>query len=181
VLAPCATDQQCETDHRCYQVDACQELRELYWTVGGWSALPNVGYSRAVPGPPPAGPAPKAWVTLHVCEQDGPCNAPAECRPQGLCVAANAVGKTKAKIVAAAPVAEALPAGVDPYRLLAPDQASRDHSGAGGGCRKGCTVASTNEVAGWLALPLLTGLALWRRRERARSDPRATADANAAR
>src|SRR6188768_3784167 len=66
VLAPCATDQQCETDHRCYQVDACQELRELTWTSWGWSAQPG-GYSRAVPGPPPAGPAPKAWVKLHVC------------------------------------------------------------------------------------------------------------------
>jgi len=83
----------------------------------------------------------------------------------GLCVAATAVGKTEAKIVAAPPVAEALPAGVDPYRLLAPDQASRDHSGAGGSsCRKGCSVSSTSEAACWFVLPSLAVVALCRRR-----------------
>jgi MYXO-CTERM domain-containing protein len=81
-----------------------------------------------------------------------------------MCVPADAVGKTKAKIVAAAPVAEELPPKVDLRDLMAPDQASRDHSGFGGGCRKGCSVSSTSEAARWLAWPLLIAAAFWCRR-----------------
>ena len=166
-LAPCATDEHCKDGRRCFQVDACQELRELYWTGFGWSADGRSPYSRSPLPPPPEGAPPKAWVKLHVCGQDGPCNASAECRPMGLCVPADAVGETKAKIVAAAPVAEELPPKVRWQDLMAPDQASRDHSGFGGGCRRGCSVSSRSDAARWLALPLLIGAALgYRRRTR---------------
>src|SRR6187551_3370217 len=73
------------------------------------------------PAPAPEGSAPKAWVKLHVCGQDGSCEAPAECRPIGLCYPPDAVGKTKAKVALAAPPPEQLPDGVYSQSLIAPD------------------------------------------------------------
>jgi MYXO-CTERM domain-containing protein len=170
-LAACSSDQECEGGTRCFQVDTCQEHRELHWDGWGWSARRPVAVSgnfMAGPArPAPEGPPPSAWIKLRICGQDGPCNAPAECRPAGLCYPPNAVGKTKAKVVAAAPVAEALPEGVYPQTLIAPDQGrnvEKTGSDNGGGCRKGCSVSSTPQLVGWFALPLLAGAGLWRRR-----------------
>ena len=168
VLAACSTDQECATGSRCLQVDTCQELRELQWTGWGWSAQRAFARDNFLGGPPaprPEGDAPKAWVKLRICGPDGPCDAPAECRPMGLCYLTNSVGRTKAKVVAAAAVPEQLPDGVSAYSLIAPDPGRDPNLNSGsGGCRKGCSVSSTSAVVGWLALPLLAGAALWRRR-----------------
>lgn len=176
-LAPCASDRECDADRRCFQVEACQELRELHWTGFDWSVQPGSASShRRAPQPAPEGSPPKLWVKRHVCGQEDACEAPAQCRPTGLCYPPSLVGKTKTKVVAAAPVPEDLPPGVFPYSLIAPDAkrkaaeptpASLDKSD--GSCRKGCSVASTPRLAVWLGLPLLVAAAWWHRRgQRAR-------------
>ena len=165
VLDPCASDQQCKDGRRCLQVDACQELRELKWRGRGWSQSGSPGYSRGVVAlPQPEGPAPKAWIKLRICGQDGACNAPAECRPMGLCYPPD--GDPKAKIVAAAPTPEVLPAGVYPSDLIAPTPPNSDVGH--GGCRRGCAVSSTSDFASWLAIPLVIATGAWRRRGRAK-------------
>lgn len=176
VLAACNSDQECDAGRRCVQVDVCQELRELNWSGWGWRAqrpMVRGNFLGGPPAPPPAGDPPKAWVKLRICGQDGACNAPAECRPMGLCYPTDA-GNTKAKVVAIAPVPEALPDGVYPLDLLASDpkgEAERAKRDGSGGCRRGCAVASAPAVAGWLALPLLVAITLSFRR-RARSQRR---------
>jgi hypothetical protein len=172
VLAACASDQQCEAGNRCVQVDVCQVLRELNWTGWNWQAQRPMVRGNLLgepPSPPPAGDPPKAWVKLNICGQDGPCNAPAECRPMGLCYPPKA-SNTKAKVVPIAPVPEVLPEGVYPNNLLASDpkgEAERAKRDSSGGCRRGCTVSSVPAVAGWLALPLLVAVTLaYRRRAR---------------
>lgn len=172
VLAACSSDQECEAGTRCMQVDACQELRELHWTGWGWSAERPMIRGNVLGGPPapaPEGDRPKAWVKLRICGQDAACNAPAECRPMGLCYPPKA-GNSKAKVAAGPPKPEELPEGVFPGSLLISDPkgeseklAQRDSSG----CRRGCSVSSGPEVAGWLALPLLVAATLsYRRRQR---------------
>ena len=169
VLAACSSDQECEGGRVCVQVDTCQELRELYWTGWGWSAQRRVVPSNLLGGPPapaPEGDPPKAWVKLRICGQDGACNSPAECRPMGLCYPRDAIGKTKAKVVVAPPAAEELPEDVSSRSLIAADPRTEAEmpESRDGGCRKGCSVAATSQVASWLIVPLLGAAGLWRRR-----------------
>ncbi|MGC4093165.1 MAG: hypothetical protein QM756_35810 [Polyangiaceae bacterium] len=176
-LAICSTDKECEAGERCLQVDTCQEFRELNWDGWRWQSQPVSvpgGTVGRVPTPTaaPDGPPPKAWLKLSICGQDGPCNAPAECRPAALCFPSKALGQTKAKVVVAPPTPEQLPENVSPWSLLPPDRpppksSTTDSHRGGGGCRSGCAVANTNEAAPWLLLlaPLL-GAGLWRRRAR---------------
>lgn len=176
VLAACATDQECEEGRHCLQVDACQELRELHWTGWGWSAQRRVVPSNLLggpPAPPPEGDAPKAWVKLRICGQDGACQAPAECRPMGLCYPPSAVGKTKAKVVSAPPTAEELPEDVSTRSLIASDPRTEAEmpENRDGGCRRGCGVSTSANLASWLIVPLLAGVRLRRRQgARARHD-----------
>ena len=174
VLAACASDQECEAGSRCVQVDVCQELRQLHWTGWGWSAEAPMVRGNFLGGPPapaPEGDSPMGWVKLRICGQDAACNAPAECRPMGLCYPPKG-GNPKAKVVAAAPAPEELPDGVSPRSLLASDptgesERAAKREGNGGGCRRGCTVSSTPALASWLALPLLgAATLLYRRRAR---------------
>lgn len=171
VLAACSSDKECEDGQRCLQVDACQELRELYWTGWGWRAQRRVAASNLLGGPPepkPEGDPPQAWVKLRICGQDGACNLPAECRPMGLCYPLSAVGKTKAKVVVAAPVAEELPEDVSSYSLIASDPRTSKEmpESRDGGCRKGCSVSTSANLASWLIVPLLTCARLRRRQHR---------------
>lgn len=173
VLAACASDQECEGGQRCLQIDACQELRELHWTGWGWSAQRRVVPSNLLGGPPrpqPEGDPPTAWVKLRICGQDGACNSPAECRPMGLCYPPSSVGKTKAKVVSAPPAAEELPEDVSSYSLIAADPRTEAEmpESRDGGCRKGCSVSTTANLASWFSVPLLLGLKLWRRRRSVR-------------
>lgn len=187
VLATCASDDGCEDGRRCLSIETCQEFRQLTWTGWGWSAMrapaSRDNFLGGPPRPQPEGPPKKAWVNLHICGQDGACNAPAECRPASLCYPPDAIGKTKAKLAtvvpdAAAPPAadagpEVIPVGPDepPYvdetaspvtssAPSAPQPAPSDS----GGCRKGCAVGTTAAAMGWMGLPLLAGLGWWRRR-----------------
>ena len=169
VLAACSSDQECEGGRVCVQVDACQELRELHWTGWGWSAQGRVVPSNLLGGPPaprPEGDAPKAWVKLRICGQDGACNSPAECRPMGLCYPLGAIGKTKAKIVSAPPAAEELPEDVSSHSLIASDPRTEAEipESRDGGCRKGCSVSASANLGSWLSVPLLAAAGLWRRR-----------------
>lgn len=174
VLAACSTDQECSAGSRCVQVDACQELRRLNWSGWGWEARrARAAAGNVLAGPPmpaPPGDAPEAWVKLRICGQDGACNAPAECRPMGLCYPTSAIGKTKAKVVPAGPVAEKLPDGVYERSLIAPDQ-KREPENQGvpnsdGSCRKGCAVAASPAARCWLVLPALALAFAARRRRR---------------
>lgn len=192
VLATCSSDNHCEGGRRCFQIETCQEFRELHWTGWGWSAQRPASRDSFLAGPPrpqPSGPPEKAWVNLHICGQDGPCNAPAECRPTGLCYPPGSVGKTKAKVVdGTAPETPATsgsagtggtptnetppdaPAGTsgaeatpDPAApRTKPDASSNDS----GGCRRGCSMASTRSPVGWLGLAVLAFLGALRRGRR---------------
>jgi len=171
VLAACSSDKECDAGRRCLQVDACQVLRELHWTGWGWSAQRSFASGNLLGGPPapaPEGSPPKAWVKLHICGQDGPCEPPAECRPMGLCYPPGAVGKTKAAVAMVAPPEEKLPDGVYSQSLIAPNPKGDAESLKNAGCRKGCSVSSTPERLQWFALPLLAGVALYGRRRRQR-------------
>jgi hypothetical protein len=173
VLADCSSDAECEAGTRCVQVDACQELRELYWNGWYWRAQQRVPRSNLLGGPPapqPEGDPPKAWVKLRICGQDGACNSPAECRPMGLCYPPSAIGKTKAKVVSAPPVAEELPEDVSSRALIASDPrtAAEKPESREGGCRRGCSISTSANLANWLSLPLLMAAILRRRRQRAK-------------
>lgn len=172
VLAACSSDEECEAGTRCVQVDACQELRELYWTGWGWRAQQRVVRSNLLGGPPapqPDGDPPKAWVKLRICGQDGACNSPAECRPMGLCYPPSAIGKTKAKVVSAPPVAEELPEDVSSRSLVASDPRTEAEmpESREGGCRRGCSISTSANLASWLSVPLLLAAILRRRGRRA--------------
>jgi hypothetical protein len=187
VLATCGSDDQCEGGRRCLQIETCQEFRELRWTGWGWSAQrtppPRDNLLAEPPSPQPDGPPKKAWVQLHICGQDGPCNAPAECRPAPLCYPPDAVGKTQAKAApsaapsAASGEADASPSEDAPGETYVDESASPVTAAApesGGGCRKGCSAGSTAAALGWIGLPLLASLGWWRRKRRVRApDPRA--------
>jgi len=180
VLAACSSDASCEPDERCMQVDTCQEFRELHWSGWGWSAQrprPARNFIAGPPAPRPRGPAKKAWVQLSICHQDGPCASPAECRPADLCYRKDAIGKTKAKVAErGTPATDPAPSGQDPPAPKAdtvvdpsgyePKSRSEDTTAAdGGGCRKGCTTASTSSHDGFLGagLWILAALTLRRR------------------
>jgi hypothetical protein len=94
----------------------------------------------------------------------------------GLCYPPSAVGKTKAKVVMAPPTEEEVPEDVNSRALVASDPRTEAEmpESRDGGCRKGCGVATTSEVASWLSVPLLAATSLWRRR-RARFLPHARA------
>lgn len=165
-LAPCTSDQNCQQGEACLYVDICSEERELIWNGYGWGTR-GPGYSRS-PTPPQPGPAPKGWVRLNICGQDGACAAPRECRATQLCYPTKAVGQTKAKVVKTRAVPEVLPDGVTEYDLFPPSSdpaltspRSKEISPT---CRRGCAVTSSSSVASWLALPALAAAALWRRR-----------------
>ena len=173
VLAACSSDPECEAGTRCVQVDTCQELRELYWTGWGWQARQRVLRSNWLGGPPapqPDGAPPKAWVKLRICGQDGACSSPAECRPMGLCYPPSAIGKTKAKVVPAPPVAEELPEHASSRSLIASDPRTEAEmpERRDGGCRRGCSISTSANLASWLSVPLLVAGFLRRRRLRAR-------------
>ena len=189
VLATCSSDEQCKDGRRCLSVDTCQEFRELHWSGWGWVSQRPVSRDNFLAGPPrprPEGPAKKAWVSLNICGQDGPCKAPAECRPESLCYPPSAIGKTKAK-VAASGVPEDLPtpdSGASSVSTGAGGAAVGDvTNGAGrrtpdgpvqgtpssdsdGGCRKGCSAESTPSLTGWAGIPVLACIGLLRRRRR---------------
>jgi uncharacterized protein (TIGR03382 family) len=197
VLARCGSDSQCEGGQRCLQIEVCQEYRELHWTGWGWSAqraVPRDNLLAEPPSPPPDGPPRKDWVLLSICGQDGPCNAPAQCRAAGLCYPPGAIGKTKAKLAAPGTPDAPPPNASAPTFATPPDEGSagandtadtngvataptsspgpttpRDTpiSEGGGGCRKGCSASSTPPLSGWMALPLLAGVGLLRRSRRA--------------
>ena len=172
VLAACSSDPECEAGTRCLQVDACQELRELYWNGWYWRAQRRVAPNNLLGGPPepqPDGDPPKAWVKLRICGQDGACNSPAECRPMGLCYPPSAVGKTKAKVVMAAPTPEDVPEDVNSRALIASDPRTEAEmpESRDGSCRRGCSVSAGANMASWLIVPLLLGVKLRRRRRRA--------------
>jgi len=168
-LEACTSDQSCLAGQECLYVDACAEERELIWNGASWTAH-TPGYSRS-PLPPAPGPPPKAWVRLNICGQDGACVAPRECRATKLCYPTGAVGKTKAKVAKTRAVAEVLPEGVLAESHLFPDWSdpaltltrSKQRSPT---CARGCSVASSSDVASWLALPALACTALWQRRRR---------------
>ena len=193
VLATCSSDGQCKQGRRCLQIATCQEHRELHWTGWGWSAKrPTPMRHNFLAGPPaprPPGPPKKDWVKLHICGQDGPCNAPATCRAAGLCYPPGAIGKTKAKVVTDAdaqaqgtdPSAATTPTGGAPLSTpAATNDVARGNGDAsaptpgsqepmtdgGGGCRKGCSATANGSAMGWVVLPLLAGLGLLRRRRR---------------
>jgi len=195
VLARCSADDQCESGRRCLQIEVCQEYRELHWTGWGWSAqraVPRDNLLAEPPSPPPAGPPKKDWVPLGICGQDGPCNAPAQCRAAGLCYPPNAVGKTKAKVVSSGiPDTPPVPSGDAPAQdspegsagatspgadsdvaggptAAPPSTTPRDTpiSEGGGGCRKGCSATAAPALTGWSVLALLAGVGLLRRRRR---------------
>ncbi len=193
VLATCSSDAQCKQGRRCIQIATCQEYRELHWTGWGWSAERPTpmrhNFFAGPPAPRPPGPPKKDWVKLHICGQDGPCNAPAKCRPAGLCYPPDAIGKTKAKVVTSTD-ADAQVQGTDPSAATnptggattdtpaatndvargipgapAPTPGSQEPmTDAGGGCRKGCSATANGSAMGWVLLPLLAGLGLLRRR-----------------
>ncbi len=164
------------------QIATCQEYRELHWTGWGWSAKRPTpmrhNFLAGPPAPQPPGPPKKDWVKLHICGQDGPCNAPAKCRAAGLCYPPDAIGKTKAKIVTSA--ATNPTGGAPPSPPTATKDVAQGNGGApapapggqeaitdgGGGCRKGCSATAKGSAMGWVVLPLLAGLGLLRRRRR---------------
>jgi hypothetical protein len=178
-LATCSSDDQCEAGRRCLQIETCQEFRELRWTGWGWSAqrmAPRDNLLAEPPSPQPDGPPKKAWVQLHICGQDGPCNTPAECRPASLCYPPDAIGKTQAKVAAQPQPVSSGEAGASPTEDT-PGETYVDESASpvtaaapesGGGCRKGCSAGSTATALGWVALPLLACLGWWRRKRRDR-------------
>ncbi len=188
VLASCHSDDPCDDGQRCMDVDTCQEFRELHWTGWGWGAHRPVQRGNFFAGPPrprPEGPPKKAWVELNICGQDGACESPAECRPSSLCYPTSAIGKTKAKVVELGTARRAPP----PEKASTPKTGTNDVSSAqpedpiqpttshgdaadpavadGGGCRKGCSVASTRADAGWVGVSVwvLAVLMLRRRRD----------------
>ncbi|MEZ4442993.1 MAG: MYXO-CTERM sorting domain-containing protein [Polyangiaceae bacterium] len=185
ILAKCSSHDQCQDGEECMRVDTCQEFRELHWTGWGWSAefvVPPQNFFAGPPRPAPPGPPEKAWVELNICGQDGPCNAPAKCRPSSLCYPTAAVGKTKAKVNA--PGSEAGTGGAPPDApptsttelpttepvvdpVPAPTAPTPDPPPAdGGGCRKGCSTTAAAAAPVWLGLPVLGLAALWLRRRR---------------
>jgi len=196
VLATCTADDQCKDGRRCLQIATCQEYREHHWTGWGWQARQRPLRDNFLGGPPrpqPPGPPKKAWVNLHICGQDGPCNAPGECRAAGLCYPPDQIGKTQAKLMdgsaasvegenTAKPETEGvIPVTADggdapessedtPKTVATSDATTTTGTGApatdGGGCRKGCAVTPSRSWWGALSLPLLAGLALLRRRAR---------------
>jgi len=148
-LAFCSSDTQCNEGSRCQAVDTCQEFREHHWTGWGWKArqpIPRTNLLAEPPSPPPPGPAKRAWVSLSICGQDGPCKAPGECRPASLCIP-----------VGASP--NASPNASPGPTTGAPDRAS--------GCRKGCAVSPVTTLAGAAGLGVLVIVTLLRRRKRA--------------
>jgi hypothetical protein len=167
VLATCSADGQCDNGRRCLPIQTCQEFRELHWSGWGWSAKTEApkrdNFFAEPPSPQPEGPPKKAWVLLHICGQDGPCNAPAECRPTSLCYPPEAVGQTGATAGGAPDTGNDNGTYVDETASPVTRQAPTTSSDSGG-CRRGCTAGSNVSVLGWLALPLLGALALWRRR-----------------
>jgi MYXO-CTERM domain-containing protein len=194
VLATCSSDDQCDDGRRCLLVETCQEFRELHWTGWGWGAQRPMQRDNLFGGPPrprPDGPAKKAWVSLNICGQDGPCKAPAECRPVAHCYPPSAVGKTKAKIVTSDGSGTPPAPSGDTSEFATPPPDAVETAGGGGagndvanqprgvnpdkdapasdsegGCRKGCSVTSTPSLVGWVGLPLLACLGLLRRRRR---------------
>ncbi|MBX3131257.1 MAG: hypothetical protein KF718_31345 [Polyangiaceae bacterium] len=190
VLAPCSSDEQCDDGRRCLLVETCQEFRELHWTGWGWGAQRPVPRDNLLGGPPrpqPEGPPKKAWVSLGICGQDGPCKAPAECRPVAHCYPPSAAGKSGATIVTSdAAGTPPAPSGDTAEFATPPDTQEAASGGATsdlpsprstaspaldapvgegeGGCRRGCSVSSTRSLVGWLGLPLLACLGLLRRR-----------------
>jgi hypothetical protein len=192
VLATCATDAQCEGGQRCLQIETCQEYRELHWSGWGWEAkraAPRDNLLAEPPMPQPDGPPKEAWVLLRICGQDGPCDPPAECRPAGLCYPPDQVGKTKATVVAtgdAVPPPDStsevyvpsadVPSGHlgkrgrgDAATTIAGSSAPEAPETDAGGCRKGCAMASTLPLLGWIGVPLLVGVVVVRRSRRART------------
>lgn len=178
VLAACINDSSCKEGERCMQVDTCQEYRKLHWTGWGWSAqrpTPAGNLLAEPPSPAPLGPAKKAWVQLKICGQDGPCEAPAECRPAALCYPDEAIGKTKAKV--SRPGSETPPPDdeddtiIDPSGYQPGQTSPRDTRPTtdGGGCRKGCTTASTTAQDTMVGAGLWLALALMLRRRLKRS------------
>lgn len=167
VLQPCTSDANCQAGDACLYVDACTEERELIWNGSGWAAS-SPRYSRAPAPSPPPEPAPKGWVRLGLCGQDGACTAPRECRATQLCYPTHAVGQTKAKVAKTRAVPEVLPAGVEEYELFPdwrdPALTSPRSKEVSPTCRRGCAVASSSSVTSWLSLPALLSAALWRRR-----------------
>lgn len=146
-LANCTIDAQCEGGLRCLAATTCQEFRQLHWTGWGWSAQAPAPRSNFLAGPPreaPDEPAPKEWVVLGVCGQDGPCPSPAECRPSKLC-------QSPAK-----PVSERrVPRGGSTGSSIQPT------SERPSGCGRGCALNTTARAQGWgssLLLVLALGL-----------------------
>ncbi len=193
VLATCRGDDNCEAGEGCVLVDTCQEYRELHWTGWGWSAARPVSAGNLIAGPPrpaPPGPPKRAWVQLSICGQDGACAAPAECRASPLCYPNDQIGKTKAKVTEQGtpeptspkpdppdPIPSATATGGTPTDLPKPPPDADvvvDPTGytpppdpETGGCRKGCTTASTPSDGTFLGVGLgLLALALIRRRRR---------------
>lgn len=186
VLATCSGDSGCKEGERCLKVDTCQEFRELHWTGWGWSAqrpTPAGNLLAEPPSPPPPGPPKKAWVQLKICGQDGSCEAPAECRTAALCYPETAIGKTKAKVNQPGSEVPAPdddpddpaskhdtvvdPSGYQPGRT-SPGQDAHPNTDSGG-CRKGCTTASTTAQDTMVGAGLWLALALMVRRRLKRS------------
>lgn len=167
VLATCSEDGQCDQGRRCLPIQTCQEFRELNWNGWGWSAKTEVvrrdNLFAEPPSEQPDGPPKKAWVLLRICGQDGPCNAPAECRPTSLCYPPNAVGQTGATAGGTPDPDNQNGTYVDESASPVTRQAPTSSDG-GGGCRKGCSAGSSASTPGWLALSLLGILGWWRRR-----------------
>ncbi|MEZ4227058.1 MAG: hypothetical protein R3B13_39330 [Polyangiaceae bacterium] len=163
VLARCNSDDQCESGRRCRQIDVCQEYRELRWTGWGWSAQRPASRDNVLgepPGPQPPGPPKKDWVPSGICGQDGPCAAPSECRPLGLCYPADRDSKVPATN---GPVTGG-PVTGGPGKPGAGKSAAADDSG---GCRRGCEASASQSTQGWLGLGLVLLAGARRRKARA--------------